>query len=314
MIRRVRIRRDYGKEAAVNLRHIEVFHALMRSSNMTEAARRLHVSQPAISTVLKHAEQRLGMKLFQRAGGRLFPTPEAIALYPDVEHIFTRLEALARSAQGLRDAASGVISVSAAPTLANVLLPAAIAAFTAEKPGVRVLLKALPTAQIIAGVRDRASDLGLVYEPAAPIDDDIAAEAVGSFRVACVVPREHPLATRDAVRPEDLRGEQLVTFGPDTPLGARLAAAFRAAGIPFEVRVESSSSSSSLFLVAAGAGVGLVDSAGTLGEAFPTLVMRDFLPRIESRVLLLHARARPRSRLAAAFAKKLTVAADAAGR
>jgi DNA-binding transcriptional LysR family regulator len=293
----------------VNLRHIEVFHALMRSSTMTEAARRLHVSQPAISTVLKHAEQRLGMKLFERAGGRLSPTPEAISLYPEVEHIFTRLEALSRSAQGLRDAASGVISIAATPTLANVVLPGAIAAFTMERPGLRVLLKALPTAEIIAGVRDRAFDLGLVYEPAAPPGEDIGTETVVAVRIACVLPRAHPLAARESLGPEDLRGQPLVTFGPDTPLGGRLAAAFRDAGVPFEPRVESGSSSASLFIVQAGAGIGLVDAAGGLGDAFPNLVVRDFVPRIESRVLLLHARLRPPSRLAAAFARTLTLAA-----
>lgn len=289
----------------MNLRHIEVFYALMRSSSMTEAARRLHVSQPAISTVLKHCEQRLGMQLFQRVGGRLFPTPEAIALLPDVEHIFTRLEALNRSAEGLRDAASGIISVAASPTLASVLLPPAITAFMAERPQVRIMLRALPTSQIFAGVRDRAFDLGLVYEPPGAVDDDITAETVGSFHLACVMPREHPLAARQTLGPEDLRGLPLITFGPATPLGARLAASFRAAAVPFEVRVESSSSSTSLFLVAAGAGIGLVDSAGALGEAFPTLTVREFEPRIESRILLLHARDRPRSRLAAAFARKL---------
>jgi DNA-binding transcriptional LysR family regulator len=140
----------------------------MSSASMTEAARRLHVSQPAVSTVLKHAEQRLGMKLFQRAGGRLFPTPEALALFPDVDDIFTRLAALGRVAKGLRDAATGVISIAASPTLANALLPAAVAAFAADRPLVQVVLKALPTEQIVTSVRDRAFDLGLVYEPAAP--------------------------------------------------------------------------------------------------------------------------------------------------
>ena len=91
----------------MKLRHIEVFHALMHAANMTEAARRLHVSQPAVSTVLKHAESQLGIRLFERTGGRLVPTPEAIALLPDVEGIFERLEALGRSVQGLRDVDAG---------------------------------------------------------------------------------------------------------------------------------------------------------------------------------------------------------------
>ncbi|HEV7267094.1 MAG TPA: LysR substrate-binding domain-containing protein [Falsiroseomonas sp.] len=297
----------------MNLRHIEVFHALMRSSSMTEAARRLHVSQPAVSTVLKHAEQRLGLKLFERTGGRLVPTPEAIALFPEVEHIFARLEALSRSAQGLRDAASGVLSVAAAPTLANALLPATVAAFTAERPRLRVQLRALPTRLVVSGVRDRAFDLGLVYEPAAPIDADIVAEPVGSFCVACVMQRTDALAERPQVAPEDLRGRPLISFGPDTPFGSRLAAAFDAAGVPFEVRVESTASAISVRLVAAGAGVALVDSRDALGGAFPTLTVRDFLPRIESRVLLLHARDRPRSRLAAAFARKLADVAKLSG-
>lgn len=290
----------------MNLRHIEVFHALMRSSSMTDAARRLNVSQPAISTVLKHAEQRLGMKLFERAGGRLFPTPEAIALFPEVEHIFARLEALALSAQGLREAASGVLSVAAAPTLANVLLPAAIAAFIAERPQVRVQLNTLATTQVITAVRDHATDLGLVYEPASPLADDIMVNPIGTFRVACVLPADHPLAAKATIGPEDLRGVPLVTFGARTPFGSRLAAAFADVGQPFEARVETSSSSTSVFLAAAGAGVALVDSAGALGDVFPTLTVRPFLPRIESRVLLLQARDRPPSRLAAAFAHEIS--------
>jgi DNA-binding transcriptional LysR family regulator len=289
----------------VKLRHIEVFHALMRSASMTEAAQRLNVSQPAVSTVLKHAEQRLGMKLFERAGGHLFPTPEALALFPDVDDIFTRLEALGRVAKGLRDAASGVISIAASPTLANAFLPPAVASFAIERPQVQVVVKALPTEQIVAGVRDRAFDLGLIYEPAAE-SDAYAAEVATTSHVACVMPHGHPLAARASVTPSDLAGCRLVTFSPTTPIGARLEAAFREAGVPFQPMVDSSSSLISFFMVASGAGIALVDSLAAASGAFPTLAVRDFLPRIESRVVLVYPRDRPRSRLSVAFARKLT--------
>lgn len=273
---------------------------------MTEAAQRLHVSQPAVSTVLKHAEQRLGMKLFQRAGGRLFPTPEAVALFPDVDDIFTRLGALGRVAKGLRDGATGVISIAASPTLANALLPAAVAAFAADRPLVQVVLKALPTEQIVASVRDRAFDLGLIYEPSAPQDDYVVAEIAATSHVACVVPQDHPLAALPAVGPADLAGHRLVTFGPTTPIGARIEAAFRTAGVTFHLMVESSSSLISYSVVAAGGGVALVDSLAAASGAFPMLAVREFVPRIESSVILVYPRDRPRSRLAVAFARKLT--------
>ncbi len=66
----------------MNLRQMEVFHAIMRSGSVTGAARQLNVSQPAISATLRHCEAQLGMKLFERAGSGLQPTPEAHAIFP----------------------------------------------------------------------------------------------------------------------------------------------------------------------------------------------------------------------------------------
>jgi len=51
----------------------------MRTGSVTAAARMLNVTQPAVSAMLKHLESRLAMKLFERSGGRLLPTPEAQA-------------------------------------------------------------------------------------------------------------------------------------------------------------------------------------------------------------------------------------------
>ena len=68
----------------MNLRQMQVFHAIMTHGSVTDAARALDVAQPSVSAVLKHAEQTLGAKLFARIGGRLVPTPEAEMLFPEV--------------------------------------------------------------------------------------------------------------------------------------------------------------------------------------------------------------------------------------
>ncbi len=52
----------------MNLRQLEVFHAIMSTGSVTGAARKLNVTQPAVSTVLKHCEQQLQMRLFVRNG------------------------------------------------------------------------------------------------------------------------------------------------------------------------------------------------------------------------------------------------------
>ena len=68
----------------------------MQAGSVTGAAHSLNVTQPAISNMLKHTEQQLKFKLFERIGGRLHPTPEAADLLPDVNEIFGRIGTLNR--------------------------------------------------------------------------------------------------------------------------------------------------------------------------------------------------------------------------
>jgi DNA-binding transcriptional LysR family regulator len=71
----------------MNLRHIEVFHAVYTNGSVSAAARALNVSQPSVTKVLQHAELLLGFALLERTRGRLVPTEEAHALFDDVADI-----------------------------------------------------------------------------------------------------------------------------------------------------------------------------------------------------------------------------------
>ncbi len=71
----------------LQLRHIEVFHAVYSCGSISSAAKLLHVTQPAISKSLQHAESRLGYLLFERHKGRLIPTDEARILFVEAKNI-----------------------------------------------------------------------------------------------------------------------------------------------------------------------------------------------------------------------------------
>ena len=72
----------------MNLRQIEVFRAIMATGSVSDAARLLHVSVPAVSRVLSHTETQLNFPLFMRIKGRLSPTAEARRLYHEVEDVY----------------------------------------------------------------------------------------------------------------------------------------------------------------------------------------------------------------------------------
>ena len=76
----------------MNFRHIEVFFAVMSSGSITSAAKLLNVSQPSVTTTIKHAEKRLGFALFIRESGRLVPTREARVLFDEVSRAHESLE------------------------------------------------------------------------------------------------------------------------------------------------------------------------------------------------------------------------------
>ena len=122
----------------MKLREMEIFRAIMLGGSVSEAARILNVSQPAVSTSLRYMEDRLGMKLFRREKGRVYSTPEALALFTEIEGVFEKLDAVQRFAEDLRDTRSGVLSLASTPTLTYAFLAEAIAQFRRDRPGVRV--------------------------------------------------------------------------------------------------------------------------------------------------------------------------------
>ena len=279
----------------MTLRQLETLYAIMRAGSITAAARNLHVTQPAVSAVLKHAEQQLRMTLFERIGGRLHPTPEALSLLPDLEEIFGRIDTVSRTMQELRDGRTGKLVLATSPTLVNAFLPQAIAALRAATPKLSVIVHSLPTPMAIARVSRREADMGLVYAPVA--DGALDAEDLITSEMAVVVPHGHALARQEEVHARDLRDESVISTGPGTRLGALVEEACQREGeTPPSIGIEASSSLAACMMVSCGAGVGLVDRSIELSGRFDDLAFRPFRPGIEVRIQLVFPRDRPRSR------------------
>lgn len=295
---------------SLNLRHLEVFHAIVKSGSVTAAARDLHITQPAVSAVLKHMEQRLQFRLFERVGGRLKLTPEAEALVPDVHEIFGRLDTLGRVAQDMRDGLAGRLMVASTPTLVDTLLPQAIARFRLRQRGVSVALRSLPTPLAVQRVVQREVDMGVVY---GPVDEAVvAAEDLASSEIACAVPLNHPLAARSEVHAADLANESVISVSPSTRLGRAIESRFAEAGVPpLVIGIEPSSSLTACLMVREGAGVALVDRTAALSGAFGDLAFRTFQPRIPISIQLIYPQDRPRSRASAQLAEALRQAVGA---
>ena len=104
---------------AVNLRHIEIFHAVMTTGNLTEAARMLHTSQPTVSRELARFEKVLGLQLFERTRGRLQPTVQGLRLFEEVQRSWYGLDRIVSAAESLREFRQGELSIACLPVFSQ---------------------------------------------------------------------------------------------------------------------------------------------------------------------------------------------------
>lgn len=269
----------------ITLRHIEVFHAIMRTGSITAAARLLNVTQPAVSSTLKHFESRLNMKLFARTGGRLHATPEAEAIYPDIAGIFGRLEAVSNLAQDLAGGRLGTLSIAASHPVANSYLPKAVASYMKEHPQVRVTLQSLPSPQVLDQVVTRDVELGIAYEPV--YSPEVEVETLMLTRIDCVMPETHPLADKEYITTRDLANYPLITYLPQTMLRPHLDRAFGKAAVSPQIRVQVGISLTGMMLAYHGAGLALVEPFLLSTMPFSGLVARPLRPSIEFKTFLI---------------------------
>ena len=293
----------------MDLRHLEVFHAIMRTGSVTGAARLLSVSQPAVSSVLKHLEARMKMKLFTRAGGRLHPTPEALAIFPDIASIYGRLDAVGRLARDLAGGRLGTLSIAGAFPIANGYLAKAVASFITAREGVRVTLQSMTSPQVVERVVSGEVELGVAYEPV--VNSEVETEVLMSTGVACVMRDDHPLARRKEIDVRELASHSIITYLPQNLLRGNVDRHLSEAGIAPRISVEVSVSLTGMTLAYYGAGIALVEPYLLASMPVPGLVARPLKPRIELKTLLVRARASSRSAIMEQFIPHLrdTVAA-----
>ncbi len=282
---------DGERTSHLNVRHLEIFWAVMRSGNQHEAARMLGLSQPAVSKLLRYTEQRIGFPLFSRTRGRLHPTPEARVFYNAIDGIFGRLEAAERLARDLRRQLTGRITVTTVSAFNQVLLPQAMAEFLASQPLLQVGLKVLTPADTVERVANGEADLGLTFGPLEAVVIDT--HVLRLVPIVCVLPPGHALASKPVLGITDLVGQRLVTAAERPLWGRLLGEAFAAIGQRADIAVECTQSELGFALAAAGTGIAVMPAIPLMPGLGQCLVVRPLRADIQVSLLAVTGRDRP---------------------
>lgn len=284
---------------SLSIRQLQIIHTVVSTGSVTAAAQALGISQPAVSMMLRECSREAGFPMFLRKQGRLQPTAETRVLLVDLDRVFDGIERIGRLIEDMSDTHVGSIQIAATATLANNILPAAIAEFQRSRPRIQITVKTTDVPSVIQSVVREEVDLGLALSPLAP--HDARAIDLCTADLVAVVGPSHPLAGLAMVEAGDLAPYPLISFSRSQPLGALVEQAFRKAGTPRRVAIEVNQSSVACALARAGAGVAVIDPFWLIEAPENGIVCLKFAPSTPVTAQLLVSRGAPLSRTARLF-------------
>lgn len=234
---------------------LKAFRAVMQTGTATGAAGVMLRTQPQVSRMIVGLERELDLKLFQREGRRLVPTPEALQFHQLIEPILNSLDGMRDGAQAIKEKRGKRIVISAEPFQLHSLVPTAIADMAREADfdcAVDISIRALG----LWTTRDNV-DLAVVALPFTQTDlrQIVFAEA----RLVAALPKDHPLTARRTVKLQELAAERFIALRPTTLLRSQIDMAVARAGFALSPRIETTSGATACDLAARGLGVTVAD-------------------------------------------------------
>ena len=267
---------------------------------MTTPAALLNTSQPSVSRMIADLERAAGFALFTRAGRRIHPTPEALALHEEVERSFVGLTEIARVIEDIRDFRKGSLTVAGMPALALKFLPDVIAEFIAAEPGITVSLRTRSSQAVLRHLSSQQFDLGF-----ASIETDHPAVRRRPIHVAsmrAVLPPGHKLVEKRYLEPADFDGRPFVALGQEIVTRSETDTFLAAGGARVRIVAEAQLSASICELVAGGVGLSIVEPVtAAIFASSGRVASRPLVPEQPFRYDVLMPAAREPSRPAGQF-------------
>ncbi len=241
----------------MNVREIEIFRVVMQEGSVSRAAQSLRISQPAASKYIAQLERRLGLALFVRTGGRLIPTPEARALFDQVDRLFLGLAQVEQFMRDLGSEKRGHLTIASLPLLSFSIMPEVVANFMRDRPDVSIALQTRSSARIVDWVAARQVDVGVCFTFSRP--PGIVIEPLINLELFCAVPPGDPLEAKAVVEIGDLHGRDLITYDHLDRTQFWLEALLEQEKVYTRRRVQVFWTSVAMELVMRGVGIAIVD-------------------------------------------------------
>lgn len=289
---------------SITLRQLRAFVGVAKRRSFTSAARHLHLTQSALSHLIRELEGQLGVRLLDRNTRSLALTAAGADLLQNADRILADVD---HAVTGLRDLVAkrrGRVTVAAPPVLAASLIPAAMARFAAAYPAVDVRLLDVLTGEILHAVRSGEADLGVgTFRNTEP---EVQLDPLYEDHLVAVIPVSSPLAGKRRLVWKDLRAARLVMMTNASAFHYIVDRAVSQAGIQAAPTYEVGYMGTAIGLVEAGLGVAVLPAyARSMIDSKKALVRPIESPAVTRQISIVTRAGRSSSPAAEQFAAAL---------
>jgi DNA-binding transcriptional LysR family regulator len=264
----------------ITLRQLQAFIVIAETGNFTRASEQLRIAQSAMSDLVKGLEAELRVRLFNRTTRRVELTDAGNEFRSQAQRILADLNHAVQNAHDLVDRKRGRITVATTPTLAVLFVPQAMALFSREFPGVKVVLVDTQSTLIVEKVQSGEFDIGVGSFP--NLSDSFTRTYLGRDTLAVFVERNHPIASMRRLKWTDLKGLPLITLSRASGIRSHVEFQYRAADLPFQPAYEVIQMTTAMALAEAGLGIAVLPLSMSAYRNFRRLVFRE-MPQLAFR-------------------------------
>jgi len=291
----------------MNLRQMEVVHAVYSDGSMAAAARRLKVTPTNVTNVVRRAEDVLGFPLFHLQGGRLVPTDEASVLFRVVDQLHGKLAAARETARNLRGGIDSYLRVSVLPSLGLAVGPAAIRRLLQSHSRVRIDVQTLHHDELPRALNERDCDLAIGFDPMAN-DPSLHSFKIGRGALVLLYPKEVFPERRERIPLSAIQTKDFISVTNSGPVGDLLSLALRTHKIELQDRISVRTFYVAAALVRAGVGVAVIDEFTARAVPGDDVAFCRIDPPLDFDVCCISLVDRPPSRLGKAFIDAMSAA------
>jgi DNA-binding transcriptional LysR family regulator len=292
----------------ITLRQLRAFTEVARRESFTEAAEQLHLSQSAVSALVRELERQIGFGLLDRTTRRVVLSASGGHLLELSERVLRDVDSALSEARGLLDKSRGRVIVAASPLSAVTILPTMISRFSRIFPEVRIDLRDMLTDQILQSVRNGTADIGIgTFEKS---ETELELSTLYEDVLGVIMPNNSPLASRRSLCWRDLKGQSMIALSRSSAFRPLIDSTLRTQSIELgETRFEVGYMGTAVALVEAGLGISVLpERAAALIKQRRARFRRLTAPVVSRPMTLVTRAGRSLSPAASAFVECLSTA------